>query len=277
MITSLSAPVYQDLYYGLKPSAWARQGRIVWDPWQLSILDDKSQFIHAVTSRQIGKSTVISAKAAHRAWYRYKQLILILAPTLRQSNEMILKVKNFFEDQGFNQEHLKIKSLSIHVTHTDSRIIALPGNNPDSIRGFSAPNMVVVDEAAFAKDKLFFTLMPMLAMSNGQLLCISSAGITKGFFYDTHQKKPKSWSFYNVPATACPRMSSKYLAEQRGLMGDWWFNAEYMAVFQAPQNAVFTQELITHASRGGFKPLFDEQKIEPTITGSHRPLFEEQA
>ena len=39
--------------------------------------------------------------------------------------------------------------LSIRLARTGSRIVALPGHDPKTIRGFSAPRLIVVDEAAF--------------------------------------------------------------------------------------------------------------------------------
>ena len=53
---------------------------------------------------------------------------------------------------GSIEPHEKLEEankLSIRLARTGSRIVALPGHDPKTIRGFSAPRLIVVDEAAF--------------------------------------------------------------------------------------------------------------------------------
>jgi hypothetical protein len=279
---SLGWPAALDLYYALSPSAWARRV-FEPDPWQDKLLNDTSYRIHANTSRQIGKSTTVAGKVTHRAWYRYEQLILLIAPTLRQSVELIRKVKWFLQEAGCPKSAYKSGALSIEILHTGSRIIALPGGNPDNIRGFSAPDMIVIDEASFAKDQLYRSIRPMLMTSNGQLILISTPFTKRGFFWEiadrTDDDMGEKWSRYIVPAWDCPRVDPKFLESERKAMGDWWFNSEYGGLFQEPQNSLFSVEMIQAARRKIIEPLYnsDGGPSEASRTRNHQPLYPEGA
>ena len=54
-----------------------------------------------------------------------------------------------------------------------SRIIALPGTE-ENIRGYSAVDLLVIDEAARVIDELYYATRPMLAVSGGRLLALST-------------------------------------------------------------------------------------------------------
>jgi hypothetical protein len=51
-----------------------------------------------------------------------------------------------------HEELEESNKLSIRLARTRSRIVALPGHDPKTIRGFSSPRLIVVDEAAFVLD-----------------------------------------------------------------------------------------------------------------------------
>jgi hypothetical protein len=54
-----------------------------------------------------------------------------------------------------------------------SRIVSLPGKQ-DTVRGFSGVRLLVVDEAARVPGELYFAVRPMLAVSGGRLLALST-------------------------------------------------------------------------------------------------------
>ena len=51
-----------------------------------------------------------------------------------------------------------------------SRVVSLPGTG-DTVRGFSAPDLIVEDEAGFVEDSFYTAIRPMLATSGGQPGC----------------------------------------------------------------------------------------------------------
>jgi hypothetical protein len=64
-----------------------------------------------------------------------------------------------------------------------SRIVSLPGDET-TVRGYSGVRLLVVDEAARVPDDLYFSIRPMLAVSGGRLVCLSTPFGKRGFFYE---------------------------------------------------------------------------------------------
>jgi hypothetical protein len=63
-----------------------------------------------------------------------------------------------------------------------SRIVGLP-RVEDTIRGFSAVSMLVIDEASRVSDEMYEALRPMLAVGDGDLWMMSTPRGKSGFFY----------------------------------------------------------------------------------------------
>ncbi|HEV2457834.1 MAG TPA: hypothetical protein VGS80_05675, partial [Ktedonobacterales bacterium] len=55
------------------------------------------------------------------------------------------------------------------------------------------------------------------------------------------------WTYYEVPATDCPRIPPAFLHEQRRTMGRYWFDQEYRCIFREAQGAVFHRADIERA------------------------------
>jgi len=62
-----------------------------------------------------------------------------------------------------------------------SRIVGLPGSE-ETIRGFSAVSLLLVDEASRVADELYMAVRPMLAASSGALWLMSTPCGKRGFF-----------------------------------------------------------------------------------------------
>jgi hypothetical protein len=92
-------------------------------------------------------------------------LILLVSPSLRQSKELFAKVMGFLK--GLDPaEALEEDNKSSCELASGARIVSLPGD-PDTLRGFSAPKLIIKDEAALVSDAMQAALDPMLAVSNG--------------------------------------------------------------------------------------------------------------
>ena len=70
------------------------------DPWQARVLRSTAPRLHLNCSRQVGKSTVTSILALHKALYTPGATILIISPTDRQSSELFLKIAAFYKTLG---------------------------------------------------------------------------------------------------------------------------------------------------------------------------------
>jgi hypothetical protein len=153
------------LAHGLDPALFCRE-RLHFDPddWQARLLRSASPQCILNCGRQTGKSTVIAALALHTAIYKSGGLVLIIAPSQRQSRELFLKVQAFLECLEPAEPTEGETKLTLTLRN-GSRIVSLPGDNSRTVRGYSAPSLVIEDEAAFVADDTFDAVLPMLAAS----------------------------------------------------------------------------------------------------------------
>ena len=75
--------------HGLRPD-WFCRDRLgfVPDEWQAQLLRSTSRQVILNMGRQVGKSTIVAALALHTGLYRPGGLILVIAPSQRQSREL---------------------------------------------------------------------------------------------------------------------------------------------------------------------------------------------
>jgi hypothetical protein len=164
------------------------------DAVQAEILRSDAARLMLCCTRQFGKSTITAIKALHHAWTHPEALVLVAAPTARQSGEWLQKIRGFLSQLGVRGRSDGINRLSCKLPN-GSRLIGLP-DVPDNVRGFSKASLVLIDEAAFVADELYQALNPMLAVSRGSLWLMSTPGAQTGFFYEewSREASPKDGS-----------------------------------------------------------------------------------
>ena len=212
------------------------------DRWQLEVLRSQSDRILLNCSRQTGKSTVSAALAVHAASSPHS-LILLLSPSLRQSQELFKKTLKFHHEADLLSSRNE-SSLRLELAN-GSRIISLPGTE-STVRGFSNVTLLVIDEAARVDDALYYSLRPMLAVSRGRLVALSTPFGSRGWWYDAWRSS-EPWERYEIQAEQCPRISKDFLREERNAMGEHWYGQEYECRFIDSQLQAFTTEDIENA------------------------------
>ncbi len=241
-----------DLARALDPVLLARAAGIDPDPWQSDVLRSAAARLLLNCSRQSGKSTITSILALHTALYEAGALVLLLSPSLRQSGELFKKCIATYKDLGRPVAPESETALTLTLEN-GSRIVSLPGSKDGTIRGYSGVRLLVIDEAAWVPDSLYMSVRPMLAVSGGRLVALSTPHGTRGFFYDAWTGA-EAWDRYEIPATKCPRISPDFLAEERRSMGEWWFNQEYLCQFSEAETQAFRREDVDNAFREEVEP-----------------------
>lgn len=137
-----------------------------------------------------------------------------------------------------------------------SRIVSLP-ENEEGIRGFSSVALLVIDEAARVSDELYLAVRPMLAVSHGRLIALSTPFGRRGWFYE-EWIGINNWNRTQIPATEVPRISKAFLEEERRALGERWFGQEYLLEFNETFGAVFCEADIQWAMEQDVEPLFPE-------------------
>jgi Terminase large subunit, T4likevirus-type, N-terminal len=233
-----------DLVRGLDPARFAEAAGIVPDPWQAQALRSAAPRILLNCSRQAGKSSITGVLAVHSALYDAGSLVLLLSPSLRQSQELFRKALDVYRGLGRPVEADSENKLALELEN-GSRILSLPGKE-HTIRGYSGVRLLVIDEAAWVPDELYMTVRPMLAVSQGRLLALSTPHGTRGWWYEAW-RGAETWERYEIPATKCPRISAEFLEEERRNMGEWWFRQEYLCEFLDAETQAFTRDDVDRA------------------------------
>lgn len=241
----------RDLALALDPTELARRAGMVPDSWQTDVLQSSEQRLLLNCSRQSGKSTIAALLGVHLAHFRPNSLILLLSPSLRQSQELFKKaldLHHVVDQQGATKAE---SALRLELSN-GSRIVSLPGKE-HSVRGYSGVRLLIIDEAARVPDELYYSVRPMLAVSEGRLIGLSTPFGTRGWWYEAWRSR-EPWERYEVPASKCPRISSEFLEEEQKSMGQWWFAQEYHCSFLDAETQPFGREDVERAFQEEVEP-----------------------
>jgi hypothetical protein len=249
-----------DLRLALDRVAFAKKLGIVPDQWQEDFLRSSADRVLLNCSRQSGKSTMSALIALHRALYHPGSLVLCLAPTLRQSQELFAKVSNFYRDLGRPVAPQGERRLSLELDN-GSRIVTLPGSEK-TIRGFSGASLLVLDEASRVDDGLYYAVRPMLAVSGGSLMMLSTPDGKRGVFYEEWISSHE-WDRFEVKAAELPTnwfkpSTAEFLAREREELPPFIYRQEYECSFEETEDQPFTTDLIDRSVTDEVQPLFSE-------------------
>jgi hypothetical protein len=243
-----------DLKLALDRVAFARAAGLEPDEWQEEVLRSVSKRLLLNCSRQSGKTTIVAALALHRALYVPRSFCLIFSPSLDQSLEFFRRVADLCHALGM--EHVDPEAL--RKTGMDlkngSRVEARPGSERTA-RGRTA-DLLVIDEAARIEDELYHSLRPMIAVTGGSLVMLSTPAGKRGAFYDAWTAGV-GWERYRVTAKECPRISPEFLEEERASLPSWVYRQEYECSFEETSDQVFTTDMVERAVTSEVKPLFE--------------------
>lgn len=248
------------------PVKFSRKLGFTPDDWQSIVLRMDRQRMLLNCSRQAGKSTVTALLAVYRALYK-PGLTLLISPSLRQSGELFRKVKDWFSLlPGYLQpKFVEDNQLSCQLSN-GARIISLPSSE-STIRGYSAVDLIIEDEASRVDDVLYYSIRPMLAVSGGGLILMSTPFGKVGHFYEEWAHGSEQWQRIEVPATQIARITPEFLAEERKSLGELWFSQEYMCKFVDPVDSIFSTDDIDRAFSHDVDRLFmvsaETEDVEP--------------
>ena len=173
------------------------------DPWQEEVLKSEELRILLNCSRQSGKSQIMAALALLEAIKYPHAEVLLISRTMRQSVELLNKVKMLWRGLIGGKAHRRAdwrpkplleeslyKRQEIEAKGWDGAALAMLGQettegvnakatsvdgfpngaritslpgNPDNIVGFSAVTLLIIDEASRTSDELFGSVSPFMA------------------------------------------------------------------------------------------------------------------
>lgn len=233
---------YSDMAVTLDPTLFMRRAfKVTPDEWQSKLLMTYPNKSLLLCSRQSGKSTVSAVLALYHAVVYNDSLILIISRAFRQAEELFRKMKvgiSFVTERGLvDIEHETQRSIQFS---NGSRVLSLPGRQ-ETVRAYSKVAFLIVDEAAQVPDELYKTIRPMLAVSKGKIIAMTTPYGKRGWFYNAWING-KDWYKVQVTAEDCPRITQEFLDEEMQEIGEWWVKQEYYCEFVDSEDQVFSYD-----------------------------------
>lgn len=241
----MKVSINEDLAAALDPVLFAQTVGIDPDEWQQELLLSTKNRILLNCSRQAGKSTIVAIYALWQALNKPDSTVLVLSPSLRQSSELFKKVIHFYKELNKPVPAETETALTLELSN-GSRIVSLPGTEK-TIRGYSGVSLLLLDEAALVDDDLYRSVRPMMAVSNGRLIALSTPRGKRGFFYEAWENGGPTWERYRVTADECPRISKAFLQEEIDALGLRYYEQEYFCTFHENEACLFSRWVIERA------------------------------
>jgi hypothetical protein len=120
-------------------------------------------------------------------------------------------------------------------------------------RGYSAPKLVITDEAAYFSDAMQAAIAPMLAVSQGRQIDMSSPNGKRGYYYENWMHG-EGIERIKIVGRECARISAEFLEQQRKKLGPALFAQEFEGEFTDADTSAFSSELIALALVDDFEP-----------------------
>jgi len=222
------------------------------DPWQRDVLAGGWPRALLNCSRQSGKSPIVALLAAVEITTTPGAMVLIVAPSDRQSALLFRTAARFYRDLGGAVPAAIETRRSLELAN-GSQLHALPGREA-TIRGYSGVDLLLIDEAARVPDELYQATRPMLATSGGRVVGLSTPAGRRGWWYEAWVDHTQDWRRVEVPATSCPRIPAAFLEEERRELPTHVFEQEYMGCFHDVDDAYFPGDLIESVFTSAYEP-----------------------
>lgn len=134
-----------------------------------------------------------------------------------------------------------------------SRIISLPARSQATV-GYTV-DLLILDEAKIIPDDLYNSVRPMLAMTKGRMIALTTPLGQRGWFWEAWKKceeaklagEPEPYRRFRRTCWECPRLDRDFITKERQLIGDHWFQQEYECAFLDPVGALFRGEDLSRA------------------------------
>jgi hypothetical protein len=194
-----------------------------------------------ILGRQAGKDFCISVVVLWKCITSPNERILIVSPAQRQSDLLYNRILYLIGQSNELFDSVEKSNAEMCRFTNSSEIYALPSTA--YIRGFTEVTYAILNESCWGiPDEIFAAVEPMLAVKNGVLVCISSAGSCIG----------RTWEYFNnplfckmqLPSTVNKYLDRSWLELQKQTMPASIFDMEINAQFSQSIDNFFKLETI---------------------------------
>jgi hypothetical protein len=220
-------------------------------PFQREIAEAPSKYRVLLGGRQIGKSTLLSVIALHRAWSEPGHQVLI-ASTIDDAAKRLIDTAEAIAAAA--------PMLRASVTDDQAHLMKLSNGSvlraiPSSIRqavGWTVDTLLA-DESGYLDADFWEHLEPVIAArANARVIVAGTPfGGPRHWFRTLYRRgmdQPDEWvRSWKLPASVSPLISKKWLEEKRKTMDPDIFARTYEAEFTDVSGAYFTEDEIMSA------------------------------
>ena len=226
------------------------------DDWQEKVLQTDGNIVLR-SGRQVGKSTVIAQKAGDYALCNPNKNILVIAAVERQAFLLFEKILDFI--YNVNKKSIrkgKDRPTKSRIKLTNgSTIYCLPtGLTGHGIRGYTI-DLLIADEAAFIPEEVWAAVTPMLAVTKGDIILLSTPFGRQGYFYRCFNDE--TFTSFHVSSEDCPRITKQFLEQEKKRMSKLQYAQEYQGMFVDELRRYFSEQVIRKVMKVG-KQIFNQ-------------------
>jgi hypothetical protein len=277
--------------YLKSPTVWALEElELDLDPWQQQLVNTAPYAIKnrprnfsrilALTHRQAGKSTGASVALAHQAKYGPPGSdSIVLAPTARQSSEVIRRTKQLLLKAGARLLTDNTHSLEVATSGLPSRVIGYPGSDPSAIRGASVSGILCADECAFFpnNDETLLTALPFLFRhkETSRLIACTTPSPTKSGWFYTQWTEGSDDDYLKISAHVkdCRHLSEADLERERRSMPESVYLREFCLQWGGDDVRLFSDRALAAFSEPVYPAMPSQDDDPDNIVVATRPLF----
>jgi len=210
------------------------------DPWQKELINSKGD-VTVVSGRQCGKTAGASILISEEAINKPNSYILIGAYVIEQAEHVFWKIKDYLWAK-YSKQIVGRPTLHFIELKNGSKILCKAvGDTGAGMRGPTV-TMLVLDEAAFIPDRAWIAIEPVISVSKGRVILLSTGQCKKGFFYKSTLNE--NITQFHVSARTCPRHTKEFLDRKEAELSPVAFAQEYLGEFIDDYNRKFTDDWI---------------------------------
>ena len=223
------------------------------DEWQAGVLRSTAPRLAINASRQSGKSSTVAVVGLWTALYRPGALVLVLSPSQRQSSEMLRKIRDSYLAVGQPVPAVNISATTLELSNR-SRVVYLPAEET-TVRGFSAPAAIILDEASRIEDAMWYAVEPMLAAApSARVLTLSTPWGKRGWWWQIWTADD-TWQRVEVNAYQVKHLNREFLDHKKDSLPRQIWLSEYMCQFTEAVDDYFAHADIEAALSHDVAPL----------------------
>lgn len=199
--------------------------------------------VHVIKAvRQCGKSMMCENIIIECSLRHKNQTSIWVSPTIKQSKRIFKSIVKNLANSGLITGH---NGTDLDITFFNgSQIVFASAEQGDNIRGatVSRYGIMIVDEAAYISDEVYYVCTPFVNANNAPTLIVSTPRFKQGFFYDffTDGLMGKTNIFsYDFTKYPNPYLTKERLEMYRSKMPLNLFRADYLGEWMEAMSDIF--------------------------------------